>query len=143
MTNIGSAGDHVIVITFGTRVTNVQNAMVTSGAGFVGFSQLIALGFQYTVFLSGVSNAQRVTVTLFNVNDGAGNQSDAIPITFGVLLGDTNGNGSVTASDIGQVKGNAGQSVTEANFTSDVNTNGAINASDIGQVKAQSGAQLP
>jgi hypothetical protein len=139
----GANGDHVIVITFGTRVTNVQNVMVTSGTGFVGFSQLTAQGFQYTVFLSGVSNAQRVTVTLFNVNDGFGNQSDTIPVTFGVLLGDTNGNGFVTASDIGQVKGNAGQPVTEANFTSDVNTNGAINASDIGQVKAQSGGQLP
>ena len=139
----GANGDHVIVVTFGTRVTNVQNVMVTSGTGFVGFSQLTAQGFQYTVFLSGVSNAQRVTVTLFNVNDGFGNQSDTIPVTFGVLLGDTNGNGFVTASDIGQVKGNAGQPVTEANFTSDVNTNGAINASDIGQVKALSGTQLP
>jgi len=139
----GTNGEHVIIVTFATRVTNVDAATVTSGTGFVAFSQLSPLGDRYTAFLSGISNAQRVTVTLFNVNDAMGNHSDTIPVTFGVLLGDTNRNGFVTASDIGQVKGDAGQPVTEANFSSDVNANGAINASDIGQVKAQSGTLLP
>jgi hypothetical protein len=62
---------------------------------------------------------------------------------MGVLLGDTNGNGFVNATDIGQTKAQSGQPVTSGNFRTDVNFNGAINATDIGQVKAQSGTQLP
>ena len=67
-----------------------------------------------------------------------------IVIPFRVLLGDTNGNGAVTASDIGQVKSQSGQAVLEANFRSDVTVNGgSINSSDIGLVKSRSGTQLP
>jgi hypothetical protein len=62
---------------------------------------------------------------------------------MGVLLGDTTGNGTVTASDIGQSKGQPGQPINGANFRNDVNANGAITATDIGQVKAQSGTMLP
>ena len=60
-----------------------------------------------------------------------------------VLLGDTDGNGAVTSSDIGQTKAQSGQPMSAANFRGDVNANGAITSSDIGQVKAQSGTQLP
>ena len=49
-----------------------------------------------TVPLTNVANAQRITLTLFSVNDGANAANVAIPT--GVLLGDTNGNGSVNAS---------------------------------------------
>jgi hypothetical protein len=60
-----------------------------------------------------------------------------------VLLGDTTSNGSVSASDVAQVKSLSGQALTASNFRLDVNASGAINASDLGQVKAQSGTQLP
>jgi phosphoribosylformimino-5-aminoimidazole carboxamide ribonucleotide (ProFAR) isomerase len=61
-----------------------------------------------------------------------------------VLVGDVTVNGSVTASDVAQVKGQSGQPVTAANFRSDVTASGGIvNASDIGLVKARSGTQLP
>jgi hypothetical protein len=62
---------------------------------------------------------------------------------MGMLVGDTNGNGSVTASDIGQNKAQSGQPVNSANFRNDVNANGQITASDIAFVKSQSGSQLP
>ncbi len=81
-------------------------------------------------------------ITLTNVNDGTNVGDVAIP--FRVLVGDTNGNGSVTASDIGEVKGQSGQAVTAANFRTDVTANGgSITASDIGLVKSASGTQLP
>ena len=60
-----------------------------------------------------------------------------------ILVGDTNGNGSVTASDIGQTKAQSGQPTTAANFRTDVNANGSITASDIGLVKSMSGTALP
>ena len=108
-----------------------------------GSAQIGADPHEYLVNLTGVTNAQRLTVTLNGVTDTQGFQTPLLAITAGFLLGDTTGNGSVTASDIGQAKGQSGQPVSAANFRNDVNANGAITASDIGQVKAQSGTQLP
>ncbi|MEP6810725.1 MAG: dockerin type I domain-containing protein, partial [Chthoniobacterales bacterium] len=94
-----------------------------------------------TVNLTGVTNPQRARVTVFGVNTGTRLGDVVVPI--GVLVGDTNANGAVSASDIGQTKGQAGQPVTASNFREDVNANGAITASDIGLVKLQSGTSLP
>jgi hypothetical protein len=63
-----------------------------------------------TVNLTGVTNAQRITVTLGNVNDGTNVGDVAVPM--GVLAGDTNGNGTVNAGDIGQTKAQSGQAMT-------------------------------
>jgi len=85
-----------------------------------------------------------VTVALNNVTDSLGNRSGRVPGSMGVLVGDTTGNGSVTASDIGQVKVQSGQAVTGSNFRTDVTANGgSITASDIGLVKSASGTLLP
>jgi hypothetical protein len=117
---------------------------VTTGAGFVSSSETAADARQYVVNLSGITNAQRVTVTLFNVTDSFGYNSSSIPLTLGILIGDTNGNNAVTATDIGQVKSQSGQPVTASNFRADVTASGgSINASDIGLVKSASGTQLP
>ena len=62
---------------------------------------------------------------------------------MGVLVGDTNGDGSVNASDIGQTKAQSGNAVTGSNFREDVKVDGNINASDIGLVKSKSGTSLP
>jgi hypothetical protein len=94
------------------------------------------------MLVSGVANAQTATITIDNVNDGV--NFGCVNIPFAVLLGDTNGNGSVTASDVGQVKSGSGQPVTGSNFRLDVTASGGnINASDIGLVKSRSGTQLP
>ncbi|MBA2431981.1 MAG: hypothetical protein H0V56_07680, partial [Chthoniobacterales bacterium] len=125
-------------------LASVGSAAVASGAGFVSSSQIGSDAREYAVNLSGIANAQRVTVTLSNVTDSLQHNSASVPITLGFLLGDTNGNGSVTASDIGQVKGQSGQPVTATNFRTDVTANGgSITASDIGLVKSASGTQLP
>jgi Dockerin type I domain len=60
-----------------------------------------------------------------------------------VHLGDTNANGAVNATDIGETKAQSGLTATSTNFRLDVNVNGAINSSDIGLIKAQSGTVLP
>jgi hypothetical protein len=80
-------------------------------------------------------------VTLSGVSSGSG--SGDVTARMGVLVGDASGNGSVNASDIGQVKNQSGQAVTAANFRADLVANGSINASDIGLVKSQSGNSLP
>ena len=60
-----------------------------------------------------------------------------------MLIGDTNGNKTVNASDVAQTKGQSGLSVTAANFRTDVNASGTITASDIAQVKANAGHTVP
>jgi hypothetical protein len=139
----GAKGNHTIVVTFGNTLASVGSVVVTSGSGLVSSSQIGSDAHQCVIDLSAIGNAQRLTVTLNDVTDSFGYRSSAIPVTFGILVGDTTGNGSVSASDIGQTKAESGRPVSAGNFLIDVNVSGAINASDIGLVKAQSGAQLP
>jgi hypothetical protein len=136
----GSGQTHVVVVTFANPVT-VASASVTSVDGSAGANTVIS-GARVTLNLHSVANAQTLGITLNGVNDGTTTGNIFIPVSF--LLGDANGSGTVTASDIGLVKSQSGQDVTAANFRMDVTANGgSINASDVGQVKAQSGTQLP
>ncbi len=129
---------HQIVATFANPVT-VGGVSVTSGTGSVGGSSVS--GAVVTINLTGVTNAQRLGITLANVSDGANTGDVTIPM--GVLAGDTSGNGSVTATDVSQTKGQSGQPVTGANFREDVVVNGSINATDVAAVKSNSGTALP
>jgi hypothetical protein len=98
-------------------------------------------GSQVTVNLTGVTNVQRITVTLFNVNDGT--HMGNVPVSMGVLIGDVNGNAVVNASDVSLTKAQVGQVVSGSNFREDVNANGTISATDVTQVKANVGTALP
>jgi dockerin type I repeat protein len=96
-----------------------------------------------TVNLTGVTNAQRTTLTLHNMKDVANQLLPDTTVTVGFLLGDTTGNGSVVSSDISQTKLQSGHPVTAANFRTDVNANGSINGTDVSLVKLNSGTGLP
>jgi hypothetical protein len=128
---------HQVVVTFAAPVT-FSSAMVTSGSGTVESTAID--GNNVIVNLTNVANAQTLAVTLFNVYDGA-NASDVV-IPMSVLLGDVNGNGGVTATDISQTKAQAG-TATLTTFRSDVVANGTVNATDISVVKARAGTALP
>jgi N-acetylneuraminic acid mutarotase len=132
-----TGGSHTMVVTFATNVT-VGGASVTSGTGSATFS---VSGAVVTVNLTGVTNAQRIIVTLSNVNDGTTTGDVSIPM--GVLAGDTNASGAVSAADVSQTKAQSGQTATAANFREDVNVSGGISAADIGLVKAAAGTVLP
>jgi hypothetical protein len=95
------------------------------------------------VNLTGVANAQNLTVTLSNVTDVAGNIGSSVSATMSVLAGDTTGNGTVNSSDISQTQSQSGLPLTPDNFREDVTVSGAINSSDISFVQAQSGTALP
>src|SRR5207237_6269443 len=116
-----------------------ESAAVTSGTGSV--SSFSVSGSQVTVNLTGVTKAQRITVTLMNVNDGT--HMGDVPVSMGVLVGDVNGNAVVNASDVSLTKSQVGQAVTGSNFREDVNANGLINSVDVAQVKANVGTALP
>jgi hypothetical protein len=134
----GATNDYQMIINFATSVT-VESAAVTSGTGSV--SSFSVSGSEVTVNLTGVSNVQRITITLFNVNDGT--HMGDVPVSMGVLAGDVNGNSAVNASDVSLTKAQVGQTVTGSNFREDVNANGTINAGDVALVKANVGTSLP
>jgi hypothetical protein len=134
----GATNDYQMIINFATSVT-VGSASVTSGTGSV--SSFSVSGSQVTVNLTGVTNVQRITVTLFNVNDGT--HMGNVPVSMGVLIGDVNGNAVVNASDVSLTKSQVGNPVSGSNFREDVNTNGTISSTDVALVKSKVGTALP
>jgi hypothetical protein len=135
----GMTGDYRIVVTFASPVT-VGSATVSSGIGSVAMASGSGTN-TITVDLTGVANAQNLTVKLACTDDGV-NLGDVL-VTMGVLLGDVNASADVGASDITSVKSEVGNPVTGSNFRNDILANGAINSSDVLQVKIQSGTSLP
>jgi hypothetical protein len=134
----GATNDYQTIFNFANSVT-VGSASVTSGTGSV--SSFSVSGSQVTANLTGVTNAQRLTVTLFNVNDGT--HMGNVPVSMGVLIGDVNGNSIVNASDVSLTKSQVGMAVDSGNFREDVNANGLINSVDVAQVKSKVGTALP
>ena len=134
-----SGPTYQMIVNFASAVT-VESVAVTSGTGNVdsfsgsGTSQI-------TINLSGVTNVQRIMVTLHNVNDGT--STGDVPVSMGVLVGDTTGNGTVNAGDVSQTKSQVGATVTSSNFREDVNANGQITATDVALVKSDVGTSLP
>ena len=135
-TGSGDGNQHTIVFTFNNPVLSVGSAGVTEG-------NVVSSGVnpsnpnEYIVELAGLQSGRSVTATLNNVN-GSGSAA----VTFGVLLGDTTGNGAVNASDVTQTKSQSGNPVTGANFRTDVTVSDSINASDVGLVKSKSGTSI-
>ncbi len=134
-----SGSSHQVIVNFAGPVT--MGGFTVSGGGSPGGFSVNGSAATLTVIPDATPAGKRLTITLQNVTVGSATGHVQIPMNL--LVGDTNGNGSVTASDIGQTKSFSGQSANAANFRADVNANGAITSSDIGQVKAASGTNLP
>jgi hypothetical protein len=131
-------GEYQVIVTFPAAVTV---GGVTVNAGTATATQTVASNV-VTINLTGVTDRQRVGLTLSSVNDGA--NIGAVQIPIGILSGDVGGNNSVTAADIAQTKAAAASGVVGAGtFRADVVTNGTINATDVGLVKGRSGNTLP
>ena len=135
-----TGGSYKIVFTFPTAVT-FSGAAVTSGTA-TSATPLAISSTVVAVDLTGVADVQPITVTLLGVNDGT-NTND-VAVRVGILTGDVNGNGAVSATDVAQTKAQSGQSVTAANFRADLNASGGtITATDVALAKSRSGFSLP
>jgi hypothetical protein len=132
------------VFTFPIPVT-LNGAVVTPQAGklgnMAGAPSVSPDGRTVTLSLTNISDAQTIVMTLSGVSNGT--STNDVTLHMSLLVGDTNGNGVVNASDVSQTKSRSGQAITNANFRSDVVVNGAINASDVAMVKSRSGAGAP
>jgi hypothetical protein len=136
-----SGGNHTLVFTFSNDIAS-GNVSATGGTGSVIASRTFA-GRTLSVDLTGVSDAQQITVALSDVTDVFSQVLPSATVAMKTLVGDTNGNRQVNATDIAQTKAQAGMFVTQANCRQDVTVNGSINASDVGLVKSRSGATVP
>lgn len=127
--------DYTIVFNFTNSVTSVGGASSSCGGAA---AAIAADNHQVIASLTNVTcNAQYITVTLNNVSDGTNTISPSV--TFGLLVGDTTGNGAVNASDVSQVKSQSGMATCPSNFRLDLTVDGDITASDVGFAKTLSG----
>jgi hypothetical protein len=148
---MGSTHDYTMVVTFAGNVTvaGSPQAQLTSGTGCVGSAaacsgNVTVSGNMVTIPLTNIANGQTINVRINGVNSAGGNAPTTdFTIPMSVLIGDTNANGAVNASDLSQTKGRLGQTVDSTNFRSDVNASGTLNASDASIVKQNSGTSLP
>ena len=102
-----SGGSHTLVFTLNNNVIS-GNAAVSNGIGSVVGSPVFS-GNTMSINLTGVANAQLLTITLSGVTDQFSQVLPDTSVTAKMLIGDTNGNGFVNASDISQTKSRSGQ----------------------------------
>jgi hypothetical protein len=134
----GSNGDYTLVFTFANTLASVASASVTSGTGSVASKSIDSTdAHNYIVNLTGVTNAQYITVSLANVTDSAGNFSSAVSATMGVLIGDVNASKLVDGNDVSAVQSKTRQSVNSTNFRYDVNVSGLIDGNDVSITQGQ------
>jgi autotransporter-associated beta strand protein len=138
----GAGGNHTLVFTFTNNITSGSVIVATTGTASVSGTPLFS-GNTMTVNLTNVTNAQRLTIYLSNVTDNFAQVLPDTAVNMGVLLGDTNGNGSVSSSDVAQTKAQSGQPVMMSNFREDVNASGTISSTDVAIVKSEVGTALP
>jgi hypothetical protein len=140
----GTNNDYTIVVTFPNPLSGVGSASVTLGTGTVNANSGIGpASNQYTINLTGVTNAQHLGVTLFNVQDATGLASPSITIPMDVLIGDVNAASGVTGSDVNGCKAQVGIDLSATTFRNDVNVTGFVSGSDVNLIKAQVGTTLP
>ena len=92
--------------------------------------------------LTGVVNAQTLTVKLSGVTDSFAQVLPDTSVSANFLLGDTTANNSVNSTDVGDVKAKVGIPAGASNFRADVNINGTISSSDVSQVKLNTGTGI-
>jgi len=134
----GATNGYTLVFTFTSNVS-VQNAAVTTGTGSA--TNFTVVENVVTLSLTGVTNAQTITVRLGGVSEGM-NTSD-VEAAMSVLIGDTNKDRFVDSVDTSQTKSPPGNAVSVSNFREDVNVDGFIDAVDVSFVKSKSGTALP
>ena len=139
----GASGNHTLVFTFSNELVSVGAPQVANGVGHVSHGEIGVDKRQYILSLTGVGNAQRLTVSLTNAVDAAGNSSSATPVTLGFLYGDANGDGVINSGDAQQTRNRSGQTTDATTFRSDLNLDGTINSGDATVVRSRSGQFIP
>lgn len=140
----GANGDYALVFVFANPLANIGNTSLSSGTGTVASANIDSTDpHNYIVNLTGVTNAQVITVNLTNLTDSNGNFYSSVSVPMGVLVGDVNASKAVTSGDTNLCKAQALQPVTIDNFRTDINASGAITTGDVNLIKQNALSQLP
>jgi hypothetical protein len=131
-----------IDLTFNNMITSVDD--VATSCGTVKRATVDSGdAHRLIVSLGGVTcTAEDVTITLTGVHDDQGGTLDT-SLTFGLLVGDVTGNGTVNSADVRTTQDVVGQDTNSHNFRADVNEDGQITRADVTIVKGQLGNRLP
>jgi hypothetical protein len=86
-------------------------------------------------YVLGISDSVRTTANYPVSGD--------LNVRLGMLWGDVNSSGAVTAADIVAVRGQAGLTPTAANLRCDVDGSGRVDGADLLTVRSRLGHQLP
>ena len=132
-----------LVYTFPETVSSTGAAAITQGTGTVASSVVGPAANQVTVNLTGVTNAQRMIVTLSGVLGNNGTTLAAIPASVNILVGDVNGNGATDSGDVTLVRLRTISPVDGTNFLYDINLSGTIDSGDVTVTRANSITILP
>jgi hypothetical protein len=135
-----NAGDYKVVMVFASPVT-YTGASVTGGGAATTSPAPGTPASEVTVNLTGVSNAQTVTVTLLGATIG-GAPAD-VPVQMGVLIGDVNESRRVDSADVFTARQLTLQNADEGNFRSDINLSGRIDSADVFRARQQTLTALP
>jgi len=135
-----TGGKFTFVFTFSSNVVS-GTAAVTTGRGRVQGSPTFS-GNTMTVKLSGVTDVQKITVTLSGVTSDTSQVLPDTPVGANMLIGDTNGDKTVNNPDVTQTRGQVGMPVTASNCREDVNIDGAITSADVSLVRSDLGHSL-
>jgi hypothetical protein len=133
---------HRIVFQFNQPITDPGTAgAFNAAASPLGMAFAAKSGNDVVVTLTGITENQRVRVTLTNVNGvGVGGSAAA---SLGFMLGDVNATGKVNASDISAIKAHVGQAASGDNFRFDLDASGNVTPRDVSVLKARSGLVMP
>ena len=131
---------HTFVFTFDKPVV-AGTASVVEGGASVGAPTFGAN--EMRVPLTGVANAQYVTVSVSDVVAADGGTGGGGSVRVGFLLGDVTQNRAVAVSDVAQVNAAIAQPVTASNYLKDLNASGTLTVSDKGTANANVTRALP
>ena len=132
-------GGHILVYQFNTPIVSSGTVTAVDGVG-LNLSPVTAIpaGNTVLVTLPVLPDNSRARVLLTGINGSP----NFVPASVGFLVGDVNGDRSVTSTDIPAVKARSGQPTNSMNFKYDLTTSGAITAADVSTVKARIGNNL-
>ncbi len=139
----GTNNGYQLVYTFPVAISAIGDTVVTQGVATVASAVAGPDTNQVTVNLTGVSNAQRLVVTLSQVQDTAGKTLAGIPAHLNVLVGDVDGSGRTDSGDVTMVRNQNVQAVNQSNFLFDVNLSGRIDSGDVTTTRASTVTALP
>ena len=135
----GATGNHTIVFSYPSSPAGATATVAAhdppTGTGSV--SSMTYNGNDMIVYLTNVSDQQVLTLAT------SGGTVTPVTIPIGFLLGDVDGDRSVTRNDALAVKAQTGQPVSSSNFRLDLTPDGRINNKDVQQAKTHLGGVIP